>query len=113
MHNIEKYIHRDNLVGTMRFDFNDGERALANRWNPYLEITREEINQIQPIVNEIMFNTFNSFSSIIKECNGTGYEKTKTIYKDEDNFLFAIKLIPVQGDYNGYIFVYRKGDINE
>ena len=105
---MKEYINKDNLVGTMRFDYNDGERALANRWNSYLEITKEEINEIQPKVNEIMFNRFNSFSSIIEECNGIGYEKTKTIYEEEENFVYAIKLIPVIGDYNGYIFVYRK-----
>lgn len=107
---MEKYINRDNLVGTMRFDFNDGDTALANRWNPYLEITKEEIREIQLKVNEIMFDKFNSLSSIIKECDGIGYEKTKVIYEDVDNFVYATKLIPVKGDYNGYIFVYRKVD---
>ena len=105
---MEKYIKRENLVGTMRFDFNDGESALANRWNPYLEITKEEIDEIQPKVNQIMFDMFNTFSSIIKECGGTGYNLTKTIYEETNNILYAIKLIPVKGDYNGYIFVYRK-----
>lgn len=105
---MEKYINRNNLVGTMRFDFNDGEKALANRWNPYLEMSMEEIKEVQEKVNEIMFDMFNTFSSIIEECGGTGYEKTKTIYQDTDNILYAIKLIPVKGDYNGYIFVYRK-----
>lgn len=105
---MEKYIKRDKLVGTMRFDFNDGENALATRWNPYLEITKEEIKEIQPKINEIIFDKFNTFSSIIKECNGTGYEKTKVIYENADNFLYATKLIPVHGDYNGYVFIYRK-----
>ena len=110
---MEQYINRDNLVGTMRFDYNDGEKALANKWNAYLKLNRQEVDDIQLMVNHIMFNKFNSFSSIIKECEGIGYDKTKIVYQDTKNFLFATKLIPVKGDYNGYIFVYRKGETNE
>lgn len=110
---MEKYIKRENLVGTMRFDFNDGETALATKWNPYLELSKDEIEEIQPKVNNIMFDKFNSFSSIIEECDGMGYEKTKVIHEDVNNFVYATKLIPVKGDYNGYIFIYRKVNKNE
>lgn len=99
-HNKEKH------VGTMRFDYNDG--SLCNRWFPYKDITQKEIDEIQPKVNEIMFDKFKEFKDVINVCNGTSYDDTKFIEERTDNFVYNIKLIPVKGDYNGYIFVYRK-----
>lgn len=100
--------NKENLVGRMRFDFNDGENSLCNSWFPSQEITQEDINEIQPIVNNVMFDIFFSFSKIIEECNGEGYSNTKLLERETDHFDYCIKLIPVMGDYNGYIFVYRK-----
>lgn len=99
-HNKEKH------VGTMRFDYNDG--GLCNRWFPYKDLSQEDINEIQPKVNKIMFDKYKTFDDIIKICNGTSYDDTKFIEESTDNFMYNIKLIPVKGDYNGYIFVYNK-----
>lgn len=104
----KKHATKDSHVGTMRFDFNDGETALANRWSPYQTLSQEDIAEIQPKVNEVMFDRFNSFTSILNECNGRGYNNEKTFYEETKSFVYGIKLIPVKGDYNGYIFVYRK-----
>ena len=99
-HNKEKHL------GTMRFDYNDG--GICNRWFPYQNLSKEDIEEIQPKVNEIMFDRFKTFGDVIKECCGESYDKTKLLEEETANFKYAIKLQPVKGDYNGYIFVYRK-----
>lgn len=99
-HNKEKH------VGTMRFDFNDG--GICNRWFPYQDLSSENIAEIQPKVNEVMFDRFNSFQTVIERCKGTSYDNTTFIEEETNSFIYNIKLIPVKGDYNGYIFVYRK-----
>lgn len=104
--NREEIMQKEKHVGTMRFDFADG--GMCNKWFPYQDLSQEDIISIQPKVNDIMFNTYNTFDKIIEECGGTGYDKEKTIYQDEENFFYAIKLIPAMGTYNGYIYVYRK-----
>lgn len=102
----EDIMIKEKHLGTMRFDFADG--GMCNKWFPYQDLSREDIESIQPVVNDIMFNTYNTFDKIIEECGGTGYNYEKTIYKEEKDFLYAIKLIPAMGAYNGYIYVYRK-----
>ena len=100
--------NKENLVGKMKFDFNNGENNLCNSWLPFKNLSGEDIAEIQPLVNEIMFDTFNSFSKIVEECGGEDYSNTKFLYKETLNFNYCIKLIPVMGEYNGHIFVYRK-----
>lgn len=99
---------KDKLIGRMRFDFCNGPSCLSNSWYPVTEIDKEEINEVNSKVNEIMFNRFFNFNEIIKECGGEGHDKEKIIEEKTINFDYAIKLIPVEGTYNGYIFVYRK-----
>lgn len=102
----EEIMVKERHLGTMRFDFADG--SMCNKWFPYQDLTKEDIASIQPQVNIIMFDTYNTFEKIIEKCGGTGYNYEKTLYEETDNFLYAIKLIPVTGAYNGYIYVYRK-----
>ena len=59
-----------------------------------------------------MFDRFNSFSKITQECNRASFNNEKILYEETSNFVYAIKLIPVRGEYNGYIFVYRKRENN-
>lgn len=103
---IEKIIKKENHLGTMRFDFADG--GLCNRWFPYQDLSEEDVLIIQPKVNEIMFGTYNTFDKIVEKCGGIGYDYEKTIYDEEELYLYVIKLMPVKGIYNGYIYVYRK-----
>lgn len=105
---LQQYIKKENHLGTMRFDYADGETKIANRWSPYQDLSKKDIPEIQTYVNDIMFNRFNSFSKIIQECNGTSFNNEKILYEETLNFIYAIKLIPVKGEYNGYIYVYRK-----
>lgn len=97
---------KEQLIGTMRFDFADG--GISNTWFPYQDISEKDISLVQPKVNEIMFDKFNSYNKIIEECEGEGYDKEKLLEEDTEDFYYAIKLIPVKGVYNGYIYVYRK-----
>lgn len=103
---IKKTIKREEHLGTMRFDFADG--SISNNWFPYEDLSEQDISLIQIKVNEIMFNTYNTFDKVVKECGGTGYNNEKIIHDEDNLFLYTIKLIPVQGIYNGYIYVYRK-----
>lgn len=105
---LQQYIKKENHLGTMRFDYADGETKIANRWNPYQDLSKEDIPEIQTYVNDVMFNRFNSFSKIVQECNGSGFTNEKVWYEETPNFIYAIKLIPVKGEYNGYIYVYRR-----
>lgn len=108
MKDLQSYINKNNHLGTMRFDFADGEQSLANRWSPYQELSSNDISEIQAYVNDVMFNRFNTFSKITDECKGFSYSDEKNLYEETTNFVYAIKLIPVQGEYNGYIYVYKK-----
>lgn len=109
--NLMKYINQENHLGTMRFDFADGDTCIANRWFSYQEFSNEEIPEIQGFCNEIMFDRFNTFNKVIEFCKGTGYDCEKVFYEETEHFAYAIKFIPVKGDYNGYIFVHRKNEL--
>lgn len=102
----EEIMVKERHIGTMRFDFADGD--MCNKWFPYQYLTKEDIAYIQHKVNDIMFNIYDTFDKIIAECGGTGYNYEKIVYQEEHDFLYAIKLIPVMGTYNGYIYIYRK-----
>lgn len=95
-------------IGTMRFDFADGDNNLCNKYFPYANITQEEIDEIQPMVNDIMFARFKSFDNIIEYCRGTGYDKTKSLTNYTENFEYVTKITPVRGDYNGHILITRR-----
>lgn len=110
---MKKYMKKENHVGSMRWDFADGETALANTWFPYQTLSKEDIAEIQPEINRIIFEKYNTFSSIIEECGGTSYDHLFIKHQESKHFVYAIKLIPVKGDYNGYVFVYRKDDLND
>lgn len=94
------------LLGIMRYDFTSGE--LSNKWIPHKDICEEDRISIQSKINIIMYNKYNTLKKIIEECGGTGYNKEKILYEESEKFLYAIKLIPVIDNYNGYIYVYRK-----
>lgn len=102
----EELMTKERHLGTMRFDFADG--GMCNKWFPYQTLSREDIELIQPKVNEIMFSTYNTFDKIVEECGGIGYNNEKVLYQNTEKYLYAIKLIPAMGAYNGYIYVYRK-----
>lgn len=102
----EELMTKERHLGTMRFDFADG--GMCNKWFPYQTLSREDIELIQPKVNEIMFGTYNTFDKIVEECGGTGYNNEKVLYQNTEKYLYAIKLIPAMGAYNGYIYIYRK-----
>ena len=102
----EELMTKERHLGTMRFDFADG--GMCNKWFPYQTLSREDIELIQPKVNEIMFGTYNTFDKIVEECGGTGYNNEKVLYQNTEKYLYAIKLIPARGAYNGYIYIYRK-----
>lgn len=106
---MEKFMIQENHIGTMRWDFADSDVSLSNRWFSYKDTTGEEVSEIQSKVNDIIFNKFNTLSSIVGECKGNSIKDEKMLKPLEtDNFVYGIKLIPVKGEYNGYVFVFRK-----
>lgn len=108
MINLQEFINKNNHLGTMRFDFANGEKAIANSWYSNQQLNITDVSEIQPYVNDVMFNRFNTFTKITDECKGFNYSDEKVLYEETTNFIYAIKLVPVQGEYNGYIYVYRK-----
>lgn len=102
--NIDKKYH----IGTMVFDYADGEYSISNKWIPYQDLSQEGIEEIQKYVNDIMFNRFDSLSKIINYCGGEAYSYEKLFQEETSNYLYTIKLIPVTNTYNGYIYVYQK-----
>lgn len=99
---------KDNHLGTMRFDYADGDTCVANTWFPYGSYSKEDISEFQEHCNEIIFKRFTSFSKIVSYCGGEGFLNETHFEEETDNYIYDIKLIPVKGEYNGYIFVHRK-----
>ena len=94
----------DELLGTMRFDFYDGE--LANKWNArslLKELNAKEKKELQKELNYIQFELIKSFDTVIKICE----EKEVLVYIDLDIAKYVIKLIPVRDEFS-YIYAYVK-----
>ena len=116
-----KELSRDNsfeysveeLLGVMRFDFYDG--VLANKWNPkdlIIELnSKQEIDlkKLQEELNYIQFDLIKDFNTVVRLCNGRGYNNETLVYIDLEIAKYVIKLIPVKDDYS-YIYTYLKGD---
>lgn len=103
-------------VGTMRVDFDNryNNGPLCNKWFPatnaktLVDEGRVDLSEIQKVVNAVQFEMFKSFDHIVKHCNGMGYSNEKHQYFEYGSCNYALKFIPVVGDYNLYIFVYSK-----
>lgn len=94
-------------IGTMRFDFFDGN--LANKWivgTAASNISIEKLKEIQKVLNYIQFEEFNSLRKIVRFCGGTSYNDERYVEVKYNSILYIIKLIPVYGSYNGYIHVF-------
>ena len=91
------------LLGVMRFDFYDG--GLANQWNPRDLII--ELNELQQELNYIQFDLIKSFDTVVRFCNGRGYDNETLVYIDLEVAKYVIKLVPVRDSYS-YIYTYLK-----
>lgn len=110
---MKQFMNEKNHVGTMRWDFTGGEHAICNQWFHAQELLEEETKEIQTKVNEFVFDRFNCLSRIVGECGGTSYNhETRLMPEETEHFIYGTKLIPVEKDYNGYVYVYRKGEVN-
>ena len=109
----EKYFKYDSkeLLGVMRFDFYDGR--LSNQWNPrdlIIELNnRSEIDlrKLQQELNYIQFDLIKSFDTVVRFCNGRGYDNETLVYIDLEVAKYVIKLVPVRDSYS-YIYTYLK-----
>ena len=91
----------------MRVDFADG--SIANSWFPTaLATSKENLQEIQDVVNDIMFDQITSYDKVVEICGGEGLDETANLYVYEGNYNYWINLIPIKGDYNYYINVYKK-----
>lgn len=101
------------LLGVMRFDFYDGE--LANQWNPRdlifeLNDKKEiDLKKLQQELNYIQFDLINNFDTVVRFCNGRGYDNETLVYIDLEIAKYVIKLVPVRDSYS-YIYTYSKGE---
>lgn len=94
-------------IGHMRCDFADGH--LANQWFPTdLANETENLHEIQNVVNKIMFEEIPSYDKVVELCGGEGIDKTTNFFIYEGNYNYWINLIPIRGEYNYYIHVYKK-----
>jgi hypothetical protein len=111
----EKCINYDSkeLLGVMRFDFNDGINALCNTWNPkdlIVELNKNkeiDLKKLQEELNYIQFNLVNNYNKVVELCDGAGYDNETLMYIDLDVGKYVIKLIPVRDTYS-YIYTYFK-----
>lgn len=108
-------VKEDLKVGTMRVDFDNRYNGpLCNKWfpSPGLKMLADEgrvnLSEVQEIVNAIQFDMFRTFDTIVKHCGGTGYDHEKWQFFQYGSCDYALKFIPVIGDYNLYILVYSK-----
>ena len=101
------------LLGVMRFDFYDG--GLANQWNPrdlIIELNDKkeiDLNKLQKELNYIQFDLIKSFDTVVRFCNGRGYDNESLVYIDLEVAKYVIKLVPVRDSYS-YIYTYLKGE---
>ncbi|HAT4331989.1 TPA: hypothetical protein I9087_000381 [Clostridium perfringens] len=99
------------LLGVMRFDFYDG--GLANQWNPrdlIIELNDKkeiDLNKLQKELNYIQFDLIKSFDTVVRFCNGRGYDNESLVYIDLEVAKYVIKLVPVRDSYS-YIYTYLK-----
>ena len=99
------------LLGVMRFDFYDG--GLANQWNPrdlIIELNDKkeiDLNKLQKELNYIQFDLIKSFDTVVRFCNGRGYDNETLVYIDLEVAKYVIKLVPVRDSYS-YIYTYLK-----
>lgn len=99
------------LLGVMRFDFNDG--ALANQWNPrdlIIEMNNKkqiDLKKLQQELNHIQFDLINNLEKVVELCGGIGYDNEILLYVDFEIAKYVIKLIPVRDCYS-YIYTYTR-----
>ena len=99
------------LLGVMRFDFYDG--GLANKWNPrdlIIELNNKkeiDLKKLQQELNYIQFDLINNFDTVVRFCNGRGYNNETLVYIDLEVAKYVIKLVPVRDSYS-YIYTYLK-----
>ena len=99
------------LLGVMRFDFYDG--GLANQWNPrdlIIELNDKkeiDLKKLQQELNYIQFDLIKSFDTVVRFCNGRGYDNETLVYIDLEVAKYVIKLVPVRDSYS-YIYTYLK-----
>lgn len=99
------------LLGVMRFDFYDG--GLANQWNPrdlIIELNDKkeiDLKKLQQELNYIQFDLIKSFDTVVRFCNGRGYDNETLVYIDLEIAKYVIKLVPVRDSYS-YIYAYLK-----
>ena len=99
------------LLGVMRFDFYDG--GLANQWNPrdlIIELYEKQeigVKKLQQELNYIQFDLIKSFDTVVRFCNGRGYDNETLVYIDLEVAKYVIKLVPVRDSYS-YIYTYLK-----
>lgn len=101
-------VDNEKKIGHMRCDFADG--SIANTWFPTALAKKDGVNlqEIQDVVNEIMFKEITSFEKVVELCNGQGYDFRSNLFVYEGKYNYRIDLIPAKGDYNYYIHVYEK-----
>lgn len=101
------------LLGVMRFDFYDG--GLANQWNPrdlIIELNDKkeiDLKKLQKELNYIQFDLINNFDTVVRFCNGRGYDNETLVYIDLEIAKYVIKLVPVKDSYS-YIYTYLEGE---
>ena len=95
----------------MRFDFYDG--GLANQWNPrdlIIELNDKkeiDLKKLQQELNYIQFDLIKSFDTVVRFCNGRGYDNETLVYIDLEVAKYVIKVVPVRDSYS-YIYTYLK-----
>ena len=101
-------------LGRMRLDWLGSRRdEVCNQWFPsqrFEEVITQydiSIQQLQPELNELIFNQLDVFEKVIETCGGEGYKHEETFKVESESFNFFIRLKPVQDDYS-HLFVYAK-----
>lgn len=104
-------------IGTMRVDFASGPPA--SKWTPseFMKTFIDKfgidaVNEVQAVVNDIQFRLLSTFDKVVDTCGGFGYRHETNRFIEYGKFNYWIRLIPVRGDYNYYIKIYLKEELN-
>lgn len=95
-------------VGVYRFDYADGNRN--SKWTPKNDIAldKETAQDCTSIIAKVI-EQFPDLNSIQDYCDGIFYEDTKLITNlSTDLHNYCVRLYPTKGEYNCYIYIYKK-----
>lgn len=104
-------------IGNVRIDFGHRGQEFWHTWWPSYDTalnTPEFKAELQELVDELRTSVLKNLSGMNSYCYehggkiDGGYQQNYGYVAETDNYHFCLRCIPVQGDYNAYLYAYDK-----